>query len=62
MDRSDLDAKYCRISPDVAEPEWQATYDSSLHHCMHGAACTSKGGCQVCVSVCDCVWLMHQLA
>eukprot|EP00775_Hariotina_reticulata_P007699 gene7699-7898_t len=47
MDKSDLDAKYTRITSEVAEPEWRAAYGSSLHHCMHGAACTSKGNCQV---------------
>jgi len=54
MDKSDLDAKYTRITPEVAEPEWRAAYDSSLHHCMHGAACTSKGTCQVggCLFLC----------
>lgn len=57
MDRSDLEAKYTRITPETAQQEWSDIYTSSLTTCSHGAQCNNKATCQVRCDVC-----MHDLS
>jgi hypothetical protein len=47
MERSELDTKYTRMSPEQAAAEWEAAYGSSMSACMHGAMCGQGAACQV---------------
>ncbi|KAI7844526.1 hypothetical protein COHA_001884 [Chlorella ohadii] len=47
MDIDELQAKYVPISEEEAREGWEASYEGSLHACMHGPHCQTGDGCMV---------------
>ncbi|XP_029633048.1 protein strawberry notch homolog 1 isoform X1 [Octopus sinensis] len=47
MEKSDLHAKYSKISLIDAEKAWQEQHEATEDHCMHGRLCRNRGACTV---------------